>query len=84
MSARPWLWPDHAIGKREARRLREEHNATVNEHADLLAALRAIIARVDGVFDDPALMAYGPLAGKDSDVLTIARAAIAKAERVTP
>jgi hypothetical protein len=28
---KPWLWPDHAIGKRESRRLREEHNAAVNE-----------------------------------------------------
>jgi hypothetical protein len=84
MTARPWLWPDRCFGMNRARQLREEHNDTVNEHADLLAALRAIIARVDGVFDDPALMAYGPLAGKDSDVLTIARAAIAKAERAQP
>lgn len=27
---KPWLWPDHVIGKRESRRLREEHNAAVN------------------------------------------------------
>lgn len=25
-----WLWPDHRIGKRESRRLREEHNGSVN------------------------------------------------------
>jgi hypothetical protein len=30
MSGHAWLWPDHVIGKREARRLREEHNAAVN------------------------------------------------------
>jgi hypothetical protein len=35
---KPWLWPDHVIGKRESRRLREEHNAAVNDCADLLAA----------------------------------------------
>ena len=37
-----WLWPDRTIGKRESRRLRDEHNATVNDCADLLAALRRI------------------------------------------
>lgn len=31
-----WLWPDHVIGKRESRRLREEHNALVNAYNDLL------------------------------------------------
>jgi hypothetical protein len=25
-----WQWPDHVIGKRESRRLREEHNRVVN------------------------------------------------------
>lgn len=37
-----WLWPDHVIGKRESRRLREEHNHLVNE----LAKLRAKSAQV--------------------------------------
>lgn len=32
-----WLWPDHVIGKRESRRLREEHNALLNEFARLHA-----------------------------------------------
>ena len=31
-----WLWPDHVIGKRESRKLREEHNALINVAADLL------------------------------------------------
>lgn len=31
---RAWLWPDHVIGKRESRRLREEHNALYNSRAD--------------------------------------------------
>ena len=29
-TAKSWLWPDHVIGKRESRALREEHNALVN------------------------------------------------------
>lgn len=37
-----WLWPDHNIGKRESRRLREEHNALYNSHAELLGALEGL------------------------------------------
>ena len=33
-------WPDHVIGKRESRRIREAHNALYNSHAELLAALQ--------------------------------------------
>ncbi len=40
---RPWLWPDRTFGKRESRKLREEHNATVNSHADLLEALEDVL-----------------------------------------
>ena len=40
---RSWLWPDHAIGKRESRRLREEHNKLSNSHAELLEALSALL-----------------------------------------
>lgn len=43
-AAQSWLWPDRNIGKRESRQLREEHNRTVNSHADLLAALREVAA----------------------------------------
>jgi hypothetical protein len=32
-----WLWPDHVVGTRESRELRESHNALVNNHAALLA-----------------------------------------------
>ena len=42
MKSAPWLWPDHVIGKRESRRLREEHNALANEQAELLKALGEI------------------------------------------
>lgn len=44
MKAKPWLWPDRAIGKRESRRLREEHNAAVNDVAALLEACRDAVA----------------------------------------
>jgi len=33
-------WPDHVIGKRESRRIRDDHNALYNSHAELLRALR--------------------------------------------
>ncbi len=37
-----WLWPDQVIYKRRSRFLREEHNKTVNAHADLLARVRRL------------------------------------------
>lgn len=46
-----WLWPDHEIGKRESRRLRDEHNALATaaqgvldrwERGDLAAAVRLL------------------------------------------
>lgn len=46
---------------------------------DLLSALKAIIARIDGVYDDPDLMNFGGLSDKDSDIKYIASVAIAKA-----
>jgi hypothetical protein len=39
-----WHWPDHVAGKRETRRLREEHNAAVNSHAELLGLAKMIDA----------------------------------------
>ncbi len=49
---------------------------------ELLAALKAIVARIEGVWDDPDLMAYGPLdINSDRDVMAIAQQAIAKARR---
>lgn len=29
-------WPDHVIGKRESRTIRQEHNMLFNSHDDLL------------------------------------------------
>jgi hypothetical protein len=42
-TVRPWLWPDHTIGKRESRELREEHNRAVNDHADAVRVLRDLV-----------------------------------------
>ena len=42
--ARSWHWPDHTAGKREMRRLRNEHNAAVNSHAELLGLAQMIEA----------------------------------------
>ena len=44
-----WLWPDRTIGKKESRVLREEHNALVNSHADLLAACESLVGQVNGL-----------------------------------
>lgn len=47
---------------------------------DLLAALEAIVAREQGEFDNPHLLAHGPLSSKSEDILAIARAIIAQAK----
>ena len=39
MKQTTWHWPDHVIGKRESRRLREEHNTLANSHAELMKAI---------------------------------------------
>lgn len=39
-------------------------------------ALRAIKARINGEFDHPALMAFGPLGDQDTDVLRITELAL--------
>jgi len=51
-----WLWPDHTIGKRESRRLREKHNALVNLNDELLAVCKEIEKHLhpDGFKDDTA------------------------------
>lgn len=47
--AQSWLWPDHNIGLRESRRLREEHNALVNSHAALVSACESADKAMSGV-----------------------------------
>lgn len=44
---KPWLWPDHDIGKREGRALREEHNAAVEEHRSALALLSRLLTHLE-------------------------------------
>lgn len=48
------------------------------ENERLRSALRAIIARVTGTFDDPDLLPYGPLMSTTVDVPHIARTALRK------
>ena len=44
MKQTTWHWPDHVIGKRESRRLREEHNTLANSHEALAASLSAMLS----------------------------------------
>ena len=46
MSFHAFHWPDHNIGKRESRRIREEHNALFNSHAELVTALEQLTKEV--------------------------------------
>lgn len=61
-------------------KMAEKITRAVNEYDELVAALQAIRARLEGEFDHPALMAYGPLTTVTGDIGTIANAALAKAE----
>ena len=65
------LWPDHVIGKRESRIIRDNHNALYNSHAQLLAALEALCA--DSYLADPI----------NADRMKQARAAIQQAKGET-
>ncbi len=49
-------------------------------YPDLLAACRAIRARVVGEFDNPDLLVFGALGEMQDDVLRLANAAIRRAE----
>lgn len=52
---------------------------------ELLLALRVIEARIQGEFDNPGLLAFGPLSpDTEADCLRIARVAIAKAGEKIP
>lgn len=66
-----WLWPDHAIGKRESRRLRDEHNRTVNLCAELVTALQIIA--------DSEPLETGTFVCDFQSLQSVARAAITKA-----
>lgn len=84
-----WLWPDHLIGKRESRRLREEHNKVVNAAVALRDALVGILPEratsIHGVTRDCpiAMLRGGPCPGhpieEPAPVIT-ARMAVAHAD----
>ena len=42
MNSTFYLWPDHVIGKRESRAIREHHNACENNRADLCTTLERL------------------------------------------
>lgn len=44
---RTWLWPDRNIGKRESRRLREEHNAAISAAFELADTAKTVLIRLD-------------------------------------
>ncbi len=56
----------------------EANARLISAAPDLLAALRAIVARINGVWDDPDLMVFGPLTTESADLEAIASQAIAK------
>ena len=74
MNQTTWHWPDHVIGKRESRRLREEHNALAGNHNELVAALSQLLNTCELNTDDIT----------DNAVALVgdARAALAKAKEV--
>lgn len=71
MKPQAWHWPDKAIGKREARRLRKEHNALFNSHFELVEAMK-------GIRDLLKRYNNGPFS---ADCVRIAEAALFKAEQ---
>jgi hypothetical protein len=79
--AKPWLWPDHPIGKKESRTLREEHNQAVNQHAELLSALRVAVRLYETLGED----GNYKMVANDSECgkwISEARAAIAKVDKM--
>lgn len=75
-----WHWPDRIIRKRESRRLREEHNALANSHAELLEALEAAQPHTEDMLME--LEKTDDLS--DRPFIQRARAAITKAKELQP
>jgi hypothetical protein len=71
-----WLWPNRTIGKAESGVLREEHNAAVNENAELLVAASDAVASLNYA----ATVLQAPSSSSLRENLAALRAAIAKAE----
>lgn len=86
--ARPGIYVNSVEGEDEAEIGLEEDWPTKEEreetqrHEAALAALRAIRARVDGVWDHPDLKAFGPLHSDPmKDIMAIAHTALCKLEK---
>ena len=48
----------------------------------LVDGINAVMARIDGAFDHPALVAFGPLCGHtDDDVAAICRSTLTRAQK---
>lgn len=58
---KPFLWPDHVIGKRESRRIRDEHNALYNSHYRLQQAIKALLVAIHGGGHAKAINRSNPL-----------------------
>lgn len=70
---------DNYVGEVDVEDAQGEANARLIAAApDLLDALEAIRARLDGEYDHPALVKYGALAGTMDDVRQLVRDAIDK------
>lgn len=84
MSAQPrffaFHWPDHVIGKRESRRIRDAHNELYNSHAYLLEAVKLAVPCVKAA--QAAAAVAGDKAAHDKAVFALQRmrTAIATAE----
>ena len=57
-----------------------ENETLRQQNAELVRALQAIEARIHGDYDDPLLLAYGPLGTLSGDCSHIARAALAQVQ----
>lgn len=44
-----YLWPDHTIGKRESRALRDSHNALYNDYHNLLAVNAELVRALESI-----------------------------------
>lgn len=77
MRHKSFLWPDHAISKAESRRIREEHNAAINDMSELLEALDDCITNENATCIVQNDVAY--MIRRFKAINQICRAAIAKA-----
>lgn len=78
---KPWLWPDHIIGKRESRRLRDEHNATIYSNMQLLAVLKTALELLEDAEQHYRNQELPVTAGEYQEAIKAAKTVIACATR---